>query len=96
MPTWINALGASGFGIFYGYVVIYILKRYLTTLADQPPNIRELVSALISLTAGGVMGGLVRSVDGVNFIGAYGIGLTIGAMLNVAITIWLGLKSNNN
>jgi hypothetical protein len=96
MPIWMNALGASGFGMFYGYVAIYILKRYLPPLAEQSPNVKELVSALVSLAAGGIMGGLVRSIDGINFIGAYGIGLIIGATLNVAITIWLGLRTNKN
>ncbi len=95
MPTWINALGASGFGMFYGYVAIYILKRYLPPLAEQTPQVKELVSALISLAAGGVMGILVRSIDGINFIGAYGIGLVLGAALNVVVTIWLGLKAKN-
>lgn len=93
MPNWINALGAIGFGMFYGYVSIYILKRYLPPLANQLPQVKELVSALVSLAAGGAMGILVRSVDGINLIGTYGIGLTLGATLNVLVTIWLGLKA---
>lgn len=96
MPTWINALGASGFGMFYGFVAIYILKRYLPPIADQTPKVKDLVSSLISLVAGGIMAEMVRSIDGVNFIGAYGLGLTLGAALNVVATIWLGFWTRIN
>jgi hypothetical protein len=93
MSIVVNAIGAGGFGMFYGYVTLYILKRYLPPLSQDTPKIRELVSALLALTAGGVMGAMVRSIDGVNYIGAYGIGLVLGTMLNVTVTIWLGFNS---
>ena len=92
MPTWINALGACGFGAFYGYVAIYIMKRYLPPISPTPPKIKEIVVALIALTGGGAMGALVRSVDRVNYMGPYGIGILIGAAANTAITIWLGTR----
>jgi hypothetical protein len=96
MPFWMNVLGAAGFGMFYGYVAMYILKRYVPPLADQTPNVKELVSSLTSLVTGGIMAGLVRSIDGVNFVGAYGLGLALGAGLNVIITIWLSFKPKLN
>jgi hypothetical protein len=94
MSTTVNAIGAAGFGMFYGYVTLYILKRYLPPLSQDAPKIKELISALLALAAGGAMGAMVRSIDGINFIGAYGIGLVLGTMLNVAVTIWLGFNSN--
>ncbi len=94
MSTLVNAIGAGGFGMFYGYITLYILKRYLPPLTQDTPKMRELVSALLTLTAGGVMGAMVRNIDGVNYVGAYGIGLMLGTMFNVIVTIWLGFNSN--
>ena len=50
-------------------------------------------SAFVSSVGGEMMGTLVRPIDGINFMGMYGIGLMIGGALNISITIWLGLKS---
>lgn len=96
MPTFINALGAAGFGAFYGYISLYILKRYLPPLSQAAPDVKDLVCALLSLAAGGTMGILVRTIDGINYLGTYGLGLVLGAMLNIGITIWLGLSAKNN
>ena len=96
MSTLVNAIGAAGFGMFYGYITLYILKRYLPPLSQDAPRIKELVSALLALAAGGVMGAMVRTIDGVNYIGVYGIGLVLGTMLNVTVTIWLGFRSNRS
>ena len=95
MSTLVNALGAGGFGIVYGYITLYILKRYLPPLSKETLKIRELVSALLTLAAGGVMGVMVRNIDGVNYIGVYGIGLMLGSLCNVALTIWIGFNSSN-
>ena len=55
----------------------------------------QIVSALLTLAAGGIMGTMVRNIDGVNYaVGAYGIGLMLGTMFNVIVTIWLGFNSN--
>ena len=95
MSTVVNAIGAVGFGMFYGYITLYILKRYLPPLSQDTPRIRELISALLALAAGGAMGAMVRNIDGVNYVGGYGIGLVLGTMVNVTVTIWLGFNSNN-
>ncbi len=38
MSIAINAIGAGGFGMFYGYITLYILKRYLPPLSQDAPE----------------------------------------------------------
>jgi hypothetical protein len=90
MPIWINALGVAGFGAFYGFVLMYVLKRYLPPLMKTPPSIRDLIYSLTPMGAGGVMGLVVNSIDHINYTGIYGLGLMLGAAVNVGLTLWLG------
>ncbi len=91
MPVWINACGISGIGIVYGYVLFYVLKRYLPPFSQAPPSIKEMVVSLGSLGGGSAIGVFVTSLDGISYIGPYGLGLLIGASANIAITLALGL-----
>jgi hypothetical protein len=96
MPILINAIGAIGFGVFYGYLTIYIMKRYLPPISQTPPKIKDIVIALTTIAGGGVMGTLVRSIDKINYLGPYGIGLVVGAIANTVITIWFGLHQTRS
>ena len=95
MPIWINAIGIGCIGVSLGYVMLFALKRYLpmpsTPAASQVPSIKELLLFLISLSAPGVVGltSTITSVDGINFIGAYGIGLLVGLIANIAVSLHL-------
>lgn len=91
MPRWITACGIGGIGVVYGYVLFYVLKRYLPPFSQTPPAIKELVLSLASLGGGGAIGAFVTSLDGINYIGPYGLGLLVGAATNVIVTLCLGL-----
>jgi hypothetical protein len=70
---------------------MYILKRYLPPLAQSSPSIKELVLSLASLGGGSAIGAFVVSLDGVNYVGPYGLGLFVGAAANISLSLWLGL-----
>ena len=86
MPIWINALGIGSIGVVYGYVLFYALKRYLSPASQERPTLRELFVALATLSAGGIIGASVTTMDAINYIGPYGIGLLLGSALNCALS----------
>lgn len=86
MPLWITAVGIGSYGVFYGYVMFYVLKRYLPPVSQTPPALKELVFTLASLGGSGVIGAWITAVDGVNLAGPYGLGLLIGLVLNVMMS----------
>jgi len=101
MPIWINALGVTSIGIFYGYILLYTLKRYLPPVSQHSPSLKELALLLVTLGFGGVIGVSVTSIDNINYMGLYGLGLLIGLATNVAFTViteiiyyWLQIKQH--
>jgi hypothetical protein len=89
MPLWINALGIGSFGVFYGYVMFYILKRCLPPMSQTKPDLKELVFTLASLGGSGAIGAWITAVDGTNLVGPYGLGLLIGLAINVVLSYWV-------
>jgi hypothetical protein len=86
MPLWITAIGIGSYGVFYGYVMFYVLKRYLPPVSQTPPALKELMFTLASLGGSGAIGAWITAVDGVNLVGPYGLGLLIGLVLNVIMS----------
>ena len=76
-----NNLGISCIGIVYGYILFYTLKRYFTPEKGMP--VKELI-LLLGALSGSVIGISITS----GYIGAYGLGLFVGAGLNGGLT-WL-------
>lgn len=97
MPIWINALGIGCIGASLGYILLFALKRYLpplTPLAQQSPTLKDVLLFLVSLSMPGLVGlsasiTAITAVDGINYIGAYGIGLFFGLTANVAVSLHL-------
>lgn len=92
MPLWITAIGIGSYGVFYGYVMFYVLKRYLPPVSQTPPALKELVFTLASLGGSGVIGAWITAVDGVNLTGPYGLGLLIGLVLNVMMSYLIYMR----
>jgi hypothetical protein len=86
MPLWINAIGTASIGCVYGYVLLYVIKRYLPPVAAQSPALKDLVLFLTSLSIGGVIGASITSIEGINYVGPYGIGLLLGFVANISVT----------
>lgn len=87
MPIWITAMGIGSIGTVYGYVLFYVLKRYLPPVIPEPPSFKELLLSVTSLGMGSAIGASLVSLDGMNYIGPYGIGMLIGATINTIITL---------
>jgi hypothetical protein len=87
MPVWITAIGVGCIGVVCGYVLFYSFKRHQPPIAQDPLPISEVISLLVAVGAGGAIGGVFIALEGVNYIGAYGIGLLVGVTLNVSLTI---------
>jgi len=69
-----------------GYILIYSVKRQLPPVSKSRTALKEVVMSLVWIGIGGTIGAAVISLDGVNYIGPYGIGLLAGVAANVAIT----------
>ncbi len=89
MPIWINALGVGCMGIVYGYILFYSLKRHYPPSTGAPLPIKETLVVLTAISATGAIGAAFVSLDGVNYIGPYGIGLLAGLSVNVVLTLWI-------
>lgn len=87
MPVWINAIGIACIGIVCGYLVFYSYKRLHPPLSEHPLPVGEVIALLTAVGAGGAIGGAFIALEGVNYVGAYGIGLLIGVIANVGLTI---------
>ena len=92
MPIWINALGIGGIGMVYGYVLIYALKRFLPPVAEDSISVKELILLLSALGMSSILGTAFGSMDGVNYIGPYGLGFVSGAAANIGVTVLLWWK----
>lgn len=87
MPLWITAVGIGSLGAVYGYLLFYGFKRQQTPLVEKPLPLKEVVSLLAAIGSGGMLGGAFLLLEGVNYIGPYGIGLAIGVAINVKLTM---------
>jgi predicted MFS family arabinose efflux permease len=87
MPIWINAVGIGCIGIVCGYLLFYWFKRRHPPSAEVPLPLNEVVTLLATIGAGGILGGAFIKLEGVNYIGAYGIGLLCGLATNVMLTM---------
>lgn len=87
MPIWINAVGIGCMGCVYGYVLFYSFKRHHPPIVQSSLSIRDTVSLLAAIGVGGVLGAAFRSLEGINYVGPYGIGLLLGVMINVILTL---------
>lgn len=88
MPIWINAIGISCIGMVCGYLIFYSYKRLHPPISEHPLPIGEVITLLTAVGAGGVIGSAFIVLEGVNYVGAYGIGLLLGIMTNVGLTMW--------
>ena len=86
MPSWISAIGIGCIGAVYGYSMFFALQRYLPPISQTPAAPKELVLLLAAVGVGGAIGVSITSLDGVNYIGPYGIGLMLGVVINVVLT----------
>lgn len=93
MPVWIDSLGIASIGVVYGYVLFYALKRYMPPTTQAPLTVKELLLLLTTLGLSGGISAAFVSVNGINQIGPYGIGLLIGSATNVGLSLWLEKKS---
>jgi|GEM_PF-2932751 len=87
MNIWITAIGVGCIGAVYGYMLFYSYKRHHTPLANAPMPIKQVVELLAAIGAGGVIGSAFLILEGVNYMGPYGIGLLIGVVFNVILTM---------
>ena len=87
MPIWITAVGIGCIGIVFGYFLFYSFKRHHPPVSPSVMPIGQLVNILGAIGAGGVLGGVYILLEGVNYIGPYGIGLFLGVAINVTFTI---------
>lgn len=88
MPIWINAIGVSCIGVVCGYLIFYSYKRQHPPMSERPLPVGEVITLLTAVGAGGVIGGAFIALEGVNYVGAYGIGLLLGITVNAALTVW--------
>jgi len=86
MSIWFTALGVGCLGIVNGYMTFYSFRRQNPPLTPSPLPTEQLVLLLGANGAGGAVGSIFIAMEGVNYFGAYGIGLLIGVALNVMIT----------
>ena len=87
MDTQITAYGIAGIGFTCGYVMFFALKRYLPPISNQLHRPQEIVLLVMSLTGGGFLGKQFVSLQGVNYVGPYGIGIFIGLITNIMVTL---------
>jgi len=87
MPIWITAFGVAGMGAMYGYFAFYALKRFLPPVAKHPPRVREVLFFLVTLGLSGAIGAPFIAVDGVNYVGPYGLGLLAGLLVNIVLSV---------
>ena len=88
MNIWITAIGVGCIGAVYGYMLFYSYKRHHTPIANASMPIKQVVELLAAIGAGGVIGGAFLILEGVNYIGPYGIGLLVGVVFNVILTMY--------
>jgi hypothetical protein len=87
MSVQFNTIGIIGFGAFYGYVLLFIVKRCLPPTFHEPPSMKSLTVLLTSVGLGSIIGTSTTSIDGINYIAAYGLGLCVGLIANIIITL---------
>lgn len=86
MPIWITALGVAGLGAVLSYVLMFILRRCLPPVTEHTPTASELIILLSPLGLTGGTGFMVTSLDGVTYVGPYGMGVLAGFVANLVVT----------
>lgn len=89
MPVWVDSLGIASIGVVYGYILFYALKRYMPPATQAPLTVKELLLLLTTLGLSGGISAAFVSVNGINQIGPYGMGLLVGSAINVGLSLWL-------
>ena len=89
MNIWITAIGIGCIGIVYGYLLFYTYKRHHAPIVENSMPIGQALSVLAAIGAGGILGGAYLLLEGVNYIGPYGIGFLLGVAVNVLLTLRL-------
>ena len=87
MPIWINAIGVSCIGMVCGYLIFYSYKRQHPPMSEHPLPVGEVITLLTAVGVGGVIGGAFIALEGVNYVGPYGIGLLLGLTSNILLTM---------
>ena len=88
MPVWISAIGIGCIGMVCGYLVFYSYKRLNPPLNRHALQVGEVITLLTAVGAGGAIGSAFIALEGVNYVGAYGIGLLLGVVANIGLTMW--------
>jgi len=83
----ITAYGIAGIGWVCGYGLFFALKRFLPPLASKERSTREIVWLITTLVGGSFLGARFIGLVGVSYIGPYGIGLALGVMTNLVLTL---------
>lgn len=84
MNIWVTAIGVGCIGAVYGYMLFYSYKRHHK---EMPLPINQVIALLVAIGSGGVIGGAFLVLEGVNYIGPYGIGLLLGLASNILLTM---------
>ena len=87
MPIEITAIGIGCIGAVFGYILFYSFKRHHQPIAPLPLPINQLLTILVAISASGVVGSVFLDLQGVNYIGPYGIGLAFGVAIEVFLTL---------
>lgn len=87
MPILITATGVGCIGAVYGYILFYSFKRHHPPVVAKPLPLNEVISLLAAVGAGGALGSVFLALEGVNYVGPYGMGLLLGVAVNVTLTI---------
>jgi len=88
MPIWTSAIGVACIGAVCGYILFYSFKRHHPPTVPSPLPVTEVITLLAAVGAGGVIGGAFLALEGINYIGPYGIGLLFGTSTNVLLTLF--------
>lgn len=85
MDPRITLYGIAGIGASCGYLLLFILKRYLPPIHETLPPLKQAGSFVVALAGGAAVFGI--GVGFAEYIGPYGIGLFTGLMINVLLTL---------
>lgn len=79
--------GIGGIGWVCGYMLFFALKRYLPPISANERSPREIALLITTIVGGSFLGTRFISMDGNNYIGPYGVGLFLGVVVNLILTL---------
>ncbi len=79
--------GIAGIGWVCGYVLFFALKRYLPPITEKERSPQEIALLVTTLVGGSFLGTKFISLNGANYIGPYGVGLFLGVVTNLVLTL---------